>query len=1194
MWDNIKHYITEAIRKLGFILRPNYRDVRYWLWLSKNNLQSDNPLSEIKRQAFLHKLSRLDAPKFDDYFNLTDGRIDYNDVDTAFRNGDVKSGTTGIILNIKKDDLYTRTKNAVKESYYDHANSLKEFQKDIEPYIQGGLMDNQNAYLGENQRTSNVADAQEMFQKKEITNLQKVLKVITPLFNGANAKDKLEDLQRYLMKKHGLERNRVLFFRDWFRDNLKKKIEKPEDLPTEAYEIYEKKVIGIETDFEDGRIDQEQRDKALQDAVQESWYDYLENANSGFGKLHKRLADKVDNKTITLADMYRQLDEYINQYVEYNPSEFDYSGLTAFALEEGEELDDAKIIEEVMAIEDSINRNNNEILSKLQDAIHAITQKGLDEDLRTGIISKSAYDRASSMFRWYIPLRGFNKDVMEDFFKYDYTNDVAIGSVLKKAKGRLTLAFNPLATAINMTANSFSRGEKNLNKQRAYRAVTHYLKGHGTKDAIASVSDVWYKMDNTTGEYEIEVPPISDNMSADDMRKTMDAWTESMKSLEREGVTKRKTMKGDFIAPFSNIKNKNANIVFLKINGQQKMIIFHGDPKPARVLNGEMAPEHWEYWDDMTRFMSSMATTYNPTFVGANLMRDVLFSNNNIWIKENSRYYRRFSRNQSKILGSMLSIKNIANLTPLEINVKPNSYVVMYDRYKNGIAPETQEEVYFKEFMENGGRTGITQQFDIDRIEKMLKLATTPKEKMKYLKMPLEKFGLFVEALNERVENANRFCAYMTSRQEGRSVMRSISDAKEVTVNFNRKGASWKTAKYGNTKIEKFVGVTAAIFKHGFMFFNAGVQGFAILWNNLDKHTIKTITSMMLPPFLLGLLLPYLNEFLISVLGGDDDDYANLSPWKRRNNLCIYAGNHQFVTIPLPIEQRSFFGLGDIAYSTINNKYSTGQEPFGETMMQIADIFPVDYSKAFTSSESGLVDLMMPDLIKPIWQIHSNRDWTGTMLHKEEAFYNKYDPKYELAFDNENQIAVGIAKLLNKWTSDDKYGLTQGSIDMHPSTLRYLTEQYLGGAGKDALNTMNLAIGLAKLEMNFDCVPFVRGLLQVPNDKNKYTRIKLKYNNYRSESEEYEAKLKKFMKASKSGVKEQADYYKALAEEWKRTKDYRIMVEVNKFIKTKEKRFKKKMDNPALSDTDKKTLQEIFMADKKDLVERIEAIENQY
>ena len=1194
MWDNIKHYITEAIRKLGFILRPNYRDVRYWLWLSKNNLQSDNPLSEIKRQAFLHKLSRLDAPKFDDYFNLTEGRIDYNDVDTAFRNGDVKSGTTGIILNIKKDDLYTRIKNSVKESYYDHANSLKEFQKDIEPYIQGGLMDNQNAYLGENQRTSNVADAQEMFQKKEITNLQNVLNVITPLFNGANAKDKLEDLQRYLMKKHGLERNRVLFFRDWFRDNLKKKIEKPEDLPTEAYELYEKKVISIETDFEDGRIDQAQRDKALQDAVQESWYEYLENVNNGFGKLHNRLADKVDNKTITLADMYRQLDEYINQYVEYNPSEYDYSGLTAFALEKGEELDDAKIIEEVMAIEDSINRNNNEILGKLQDAIHAITQKGLDEDLRSGIISKSAYDRASSMFRWYIPLRGFNKDVMEDFFKYDYTSDVAIGSVLKKAKGRLTLAFNPLATAINMTANSFSRGEKNLNKQRAYRAVTHYLKGHGTKGAIASVSDVWYKKNNTTGEYEIEVPPIDDKMSADDMRKTMDAWTESMKSLEREGVTKRKTMKGDFIAPFSNIKNKNANIVFLKINGQQKMIIFHGDPKPARVLNGEMAPEHWEYWDDMTRFMSSMATTYNPTFVGANLMRDVLFSNNNIWIKENSRYYRRFSRNQSKILGSMLSIKNIANLTPLEINVKPNSYVVMYDRYKKGIAPETQEEVYFKEFMENGGRTGITQQFDIDRIEKMIKLATTPKEKMKYLKMPLEKFGLFVEALNERVENANRFCAYMTSRQEGRSVMRSISDAKEITVNFNRKGASWKTAKYGNTKIEKFVGVTAAIFKHGFMFFNAGVQGFAILWNNLDKHTIKTISSMMLPPFLLGLLLPYLNEFLISVLGGDDDDYANLSPWKRRNNLCIYAGNHQFVTIPLPIEQRSFFGLGDIAYSTINNKYSTGQEPFGETMMQIADIFPVDYSKAFTSSESGLVDLMMPDLIKPIWQIHNNRDWTGSMLHKEEAFYNKYDPKYELAFDNENQIAVGIAKLLNKWTSDDKYGLTQGSIDMHPSTIRYLTEQYLGGAGKDALNTMNLAIGLAKLEMNFDCVPFVRGLLQVPNDKNKYTRIKLKYNNYRSESEEYEAKLKKFMKASKSGVKEQADYYKALAEEWKRTKDYRIMVEVNKFIKTKEKRFKKKMDNPALSDTDKKTLQEIFMADKKDLVERIEAIENQY
>ena len=192
------------------------------------------------------------------------------------------------------------------------------------------------------------------------------------------------------------------------------------------------------------------------------------------------------------------------------------------------------------------------------------------------------------------------------------------------------------------------------------------------------------------------------------------------------------------------------------------------------------------------------------------------------------------------------------------------------------------------------------------------------------------------------------------------------------------------------------------------MFFNAGIQGFSILWNNLDKHAIETITSMMLPPFLLGLLLPLLNQYLISLFGGDDDDYANLSPWTRRNNLCIYLPTGSFLRIPLPIEQRAFFGLGDIAYSTIDIRYSTGQEPFGEIMMKIADIFPVDYTKAYASNKSGLVDLVMPDAINPMWQIHNNRDWTGSMLHKEEAFYNKYDPKYELAFDNENQMDMNL------------------------------------------------------------------------------------------------------------------------------------------------------------------------------------------
>ena len=84
LWDNVKHYITEALRKLGFMIMPNYKDVKYWLWLSYNNLKSDDVMSEIKRQALIYKLRRSEAPIIER--NTED--MDYTDPDILEREGD--------------------------------------------------------------------------------------------------------------------------------------------------------------------------------------------------------------------------------------------------------------------------------------------------------------------------------------------------------------------------------------------------------------------------------------------------------------------------------------------------------------------------------------------------------------------------------------------------------------------------------------------------------------------------------------------------------------------------------------------------------------------------------------------------------------------------------------------------------------------------------------------------------------------------------------------------------------------------------------------------------------------------------------------------------------------------------------------------------------------------------------------------
>lgn len=44
-----------------------------------------------------------------------------------------------------------------------------------------------------------------------------------------------------------------------------------------------------------------------------------------------------------------------------------------------------------------------------------------------------------------------------------------------------------------------------------------------------------------------------------------------------------------------------------------------------------------------------------------------------------------------------------------------------------------------------------------------------------------------ISFMNRCAENVSRFTTYQTSREMGRGISESVRDAKEVTVNFNKK-----------------------------------------------------------------------------------------------------------------------------------------------------------------------------------------------------------------------------------------------------------------------------------------------------------------------------------------------------------------------------------------------------------------------
>ena len=130
------------------------------------------------------------------------------------------------------------------------------------------------------------------------------------------------DIDRYVYTKSGMERNREFFVRDWLEAERKKAIRKLEDLNSDEQEIFNEKAKVIEEMFEDGDIDEAEKNKRLKQALQESHMEYLNDLEREW-QIRKRLWDKI-----SLPSYLESLDEFIRKNIDkdYDPSKHDYSG----------------------------------------------------------------------------------------------------------------------------------------------------------------------------------------------------------------------------------------------------------------------------------------------------------------------------------------------------------------------------------------------------------------------------------------------------------------------------------------------------------------------------------------------------------------------------------------------------------------------------------------------------------------------------------------------------------------------------------------------------------------------------------------------------------------------------------------------------------------------------------------------------
>lgn len=714
----------------------------------------------------------------------------------------------------------------------------------------------------------------------------------------------------------------------------------------------------------------------------------------------------------------------------------------------------------------------------LWDKTNRATKETLKKTYESGMMDKDHFANVSKMFMYYVPLRGWNEKTAEDVYEYINTERSPLNSVLKSMKGRKSVPDEVMATIGNMAESAILQGNKNLMKQSFMNMVMN----HPTD--VATMRKAWYVYDQAKDEWTISMPEIQDNDTPEIISQKISDHEEKMKNLKEKGLATQKS--SGLNIDYRILKNNiSQHAVVVKNGGKDYIIYVNGNPRAAQAVNGLTNPDAeknpiFNSISMANRWLAANFTTRNPAFVMSNLARDMIFSMSAIGIKEDAKYSAKFRKNLFVAI--------------------PTVFDCIRGKCKN-----SQSDMYFKEFVKNGGETGYMHLNDVDKYKKKVKkeLSKITGERGS-AKAALDYTLERLEDFNRWAEDVSRFAVYMTSRQMGRSIVDSVNDAKEVTVNFNKKGAGYKTGG--------FFGITAGIMRNLYLFFNASAQSLSNFNRLRVKNPVRFYST--LGGFIAaGVIMPVINDFLYNVLGGGDDNpYNDLPEWVRRNNLCIYAGNGQFVTIPLPIELRAFYGLGDYAY-----QLSTGREkptPTGiakGTVSQLADLLPLN-----PTGNEGL-KTFMPDALSPIFETYVwNEDFTGKPIAKLTPF-NERDPEWKRVYKGTSGWLVDASKFFNDITNGGGPGsdFRKGFIDFNPAKVENLLESYFGGMAK-FLNQSGKTIyygakSMAEGEMDENLVarnvPIVNRFYNKVDDRNSFSGINTEYFNLRDEMEQFKYEL---------------------------------------------------------------------------------------
>ena len=649
--------------------------------------------------------------------------------------------------------------------------------------------------------------------------------------------------------------------------------------------------------------------------------------------------------------------------------------------------------EEAAAIMAALSPKERQTMEEAARQFDAIVQKNRQEMVDYDLESQDTVDGWADMFEFYVPL------MREDEGNAQGTGQgISIkGREVKSRTGSTRKVVDIVANLAMQRERTIVRGEEN----RVSQALVGLASANPNPDFWrVGGPDVERKFDLRTGTVKTVTNP-------------------NYKNLPNVVTAKLRDDSGAV---------KEVAVVFNEDDNRAKRMA-----ETLKNLDGQTLEGLYAATAPITRYMASMSTQYNPIFGITNLARD--------------------------LQGAMVNLAG----TPLADQKGKIAWLAknaIADIYRAARADRKNEAhtgewtQWWDMFQEDGGPTGYRDIFQdsADRTKAITK-TMNPDAWMEsafgkvatangLLKDPAAAAAKgagwvfdWLSDYNLAMENGIRVSTYRAAVESGMSRERAASLAKNITVNFNRKG--------------QMALKTGALYA----FFNAAVQGTARIGEALvtmEPGKPKTMRLSRLGKKVVygGIMLGALQALALAAMGFDDE---NPQDFVRERNTIIPVGGGKFITIPMPLGLHVFPGLGRHA---VEFALSGGKDPSKRAikiMGMLTDSF-------YPLGSAGMsMQTLTPTVLDPLAALLENRDYAGRPIARESM--DKNVPGHELTRTTATWFSQGIAEGINWITGGDKY--VAGVASPTPDQIDYLIGQATGGVGREVLKAVQTVQTLA-------------------------------------------------------------------------------------------------------------------------------------